>query len=132
MSRAATLIILMLLIFFGTAQAEDQLQLNTAACNEMKDADATLNQVYKKVLAKYQDDEVFINKFVAAQKKWIEFRDAYVDSMYIPEKQDSYGTVFSMCRCYFLEKIINDRVKQLQVWLEGISEGDVCTGSVNQ
>ncbi len=68
MSRAATLIILMLLIFFGTAQAEDQLQLNTAACNEMKDADATLNQVYKKVLAKYQDDEIFINKFVAAQK----------------------------------------------------------------
>jgi uncharacterized protein YecT (DUF1311 family) len=130
--RIVPLILFVTTIICGAAQADTQLQMNTAACNEMTNADANLNQVYKKVLAKYKDDELFTNKFIAAQKKWMEFRDAYVDSMYIPENRDSYGSVFSMCQCNFLEKIINDRVKQLQVWLNGIEEGDVCTGSVSQ
>lgn len=130
--KIASSVLFITTIICGAAQADTQLQMNTAACNEMNNADATLNQVYKNVLAKYKDDELFTNKFIAAQKKWMEFRDAYVDSMYIPENRDSYGSVFSMCQCNFLENIINDRVKQLQVWLNGIEEGDVCTGSVSQ
>jgi len=119
-------------IMCSAAYAETQVEMTATACNEMDKADAQLNQVYKKVLAKYQNDQMFINKFITAQKKWIAFRDAYADSMYIPENKESYGSVFPMCHCAFLQNITNDRVKQLQVWLNGIEEGDVCTGSVSQ
>ncbi|WP_298627197.1 lysozyme inhibitor LprI family protein [uncultured Legionella sp.] len=130
--RSVLSLVFLMTIICNAVKAETQLQMNTAACNEMKNADTRLNQVYKKVLEKYADDKMFINKFVIAQQKWIAFRDAYVDSMYIPENKDSYGSVFSMCQCTFLENIINDRIKQLQVWLNGIEEGDVCSGSVSQ
>jgi hypothetical protein len=35
-----------------------------------------------------------------------------------------------MCVARFLEQLTNERIKYLKVWLDGIAEGDYCTGSV--
>ena len=127
------LLILFIMLFAMTvARAETQMDLNNEACEALQKADNELNQVYQNILMKYKTDQVFINKFVNAQRKWIEFKDAYVDSMYIPEYQDTYGSVLPMCKCYLIEHITEARTKQLKVWIDGIEEGDVCTGSVNQ
>ena len=116
--------------FLNPLMAETQYELNKAACDQLKQADNDLNKVYQQVLSGYKNDKVFINQFITAQKKWIEFRDAYVASMYIPQYRDNYGSIMPMCQCYFIEKITTDRTKQLRVWLDGVTEGDACIGSV--
>jgi hypothetical protein len=35
-----------------------------------------------------------------------------------------------MCVLFYLEKLTLERIKTLKVWIDGIEEGDVCTGSV--
>jgi uncharacterized protein YecT (DUF1311 family) len=130
MMKRITSLLLLLFCYFNPVMAETQYELNKAACDQLQQADNSLNKVYKQILSNYKDDTVFINQFVTAQKKWIEFRDAYVASVYIPQNRDSYGSVFPMCQCYFLEHITSDRIKQLRVWLDGVTEGDVCIGSV--
>jgi uncharacterized protein YecT (DUF1311 family) len=116
---------------FSPLRADTQFQLNETACNTQKKSDELLNITYQKILVKYRQDKLFIEQLVKAQKKWIEFRDAYVASRYLPQRSDLYGSVFPMCQCYFIENIINERIKQLKVWLDGIPEGDVCIGSVS-
>jgi uncharacterized protein YecT (DUF1311 family) len=109
--------------------AQTQLELNHSACGELKHADRKLNQVYQQIITKHSNDTIFITHFKEAQRKWIAFRDAYVDSMYIPEYYTTYGSIRPLCQCYFIEKITNDRLKQLQLWTDGVEEGDACVGS---
>lgn len=126
------ILILLCMVLWGISplNAETQYQLNEAACNEQKKADDLLNVTYQKILAKYREDKLFTDQMIKAQKKWIEFRDAYVASRYIPQRNDLYGSASPMCQCYFMATVINDRIKQLKVWLDGIPEGDICIGSV--
>ncbi len=113
------------------AVAQTQMELNQDACNQLKQADKKLNQVYQQILADHQDDKIFINHFKEAQRKWVAFRDAYADSMYIPEYAQNYGSVMPMCQCYFLENNTNERIKQLKLWIDGVEEGDSCVGSTS-
>lgn len=123
-------ILLVFICFINPLWAETQYELNKAACDQLQKADAALNAVYQKIIASYKEDKVFINQLVTAQKKWLEFRDAYVATRFIPQYRDTYGSILSMCQCNMLEKITSDRTKQLQIWLDGVSEGDVCIGSI--
>ncbi|RUR12485.1 lysozyme inhibitor LprI family protein [Legionella sp. km772] len=111
------------------ALAQTQTELNQSACKELKQADKELNQIYQQVLAYHQEDKTFINHFKDAQRKWVAFRDAYTDSMYIPEYYQNYGSVMPMCQCYFLEQVTKERLKQLRAWVDGVEEGDACVGS---
>ena len=45
-------------------------------------------------------------------------------------KRGQYGSVYPMCVSYFLKELTEERTEKLKVWLIGIEEGDVCTGSV--
>lgn len=125
------ILIIIFLSGLSFALLASQADLNKAACDEFQKADANLNDVYQQVLNNYKNDKPFIERFVMAQKKWIQFRDAYVDSMYVPEHKNEYGSVLPMCECYFIEQITKDRINQLRVWIKGTEEGDVCTGSTN-
>jgi uncharacterized protein YecT (DUF1311 family) len=113
------------------AIAQTQLELNQSACDELKQADSQLNKIYQQVLSAHQDDQIFISRFKEAQRKWVEFRDAYTESMYIPEYNNTYGSVLPMCQCYFVEHLTNERIKQLKVWIDGVEEGDSCVGSTS-
>ena len=35
-----------------------------------------------------------------------------------------------MCEASYLDELTKSRIKTLKVWLDGIEEGDVCSGSV--
>ncbi len=113
------------------AAAQTQADLNDEACGAYKRADAKLNGVYKQILAKYKSDATFLASLRTAQRAWLAFRDAHLDSLY-PEKdkQTQYGSIYPTCACGVLAELTDARTAQLQVWLQGVEEGDMCSGSV--
>ncbi|MBI1929685.1 DUF1311 domain-containing protein [Candidatus Poribacteria bacterium] len=101
------------------------------ACEEFQKTDAELNKMYKQILDVYKDNTLFINKLKIAQRAWINFRDAHVESLYPgDDKLLLYGSVYPMCRCIVLNTLTRQRIEQLQQWLAGTEEGDVCSGSI--
>lgn len=113
------------------SSAQTQAEMNEAACAKYKSADAEMNAVYQQVLNKYKSETVFLAKFKTAQRAWIAFRDAHLESLYPePNKLQAYGSVHSVCRCGVLTELTAQRTKQLKQWLNGAEEGDVCSGSV--
>lgn len=108
-----------------------QQELNKESCNKFKKIDSELSVNYKKILVLYQSDQKFIDKFKLAQKQWLAYRDAHLDSIYPDEDSHvAYGSINPMCRCMILEELTKDRIKQINVWLDGIEEGDACAGSI--
>jgi len=109
----------------GQSQAEK----NPDDCDFTK-ADAKLNKVYQQVLVEYRQDKIFIEKLKIAQRAWLVFRDAHLDSIYPASGQRTYGSVSPMCRCLIIVQLTEERTKTLQQWIDGTIEGDVCAGSV--
>jgi uncharacterized protein YecT (DUF1311 family) len=103
-----------MIVFFvcATVKAQTQLEINEKNCNEYKKADEQLNKVYGQILSKYKDDKLFIDKLKIAEKAWITFRDAHLDSIF-PEndKQLNYGSVYPTCRCIELTEITEQRIR---------------------
>lgn len=113
------------------ALAQTQADLNRDACAAYEKADAQMNSVYRQILNQYKTEAVFIAKLKTAQRAWVAFRDAHLESVYPePNKLAAYGSVNPMCRCKVLAELTADRTKALKKWLDGIDEGDVCSGSV--
>lgn len=106
---------------------QSQAGLNQCASLTAHSADAELNRVYAKVLAANTQDKVFLDKLKASQRAWIVFRDAQIAARY-PSPAD-YGSVLPMCQSGEYEQLTRDRIKQLQAWITGVEEGDVCAGS---
>ena len=95
---------------------------------ELKKIDDQLNTIYKNVMQIYKSDTLFIKKMKAAELAWIEFRDRHVEAMVALVGGDS-----KMAESMAInEKIIltQDRVYNLERWIEGTEEGDVCRGSI--
>jgi uncharacterized protein YecT (DUF1311 family) len=73
----------------------------------------------------------FLQKLKAAQRLWIAFRDAHLESLYpAGDKQLEYGSAYGACRCLALVELTNRRLEELKVWLRGVPEGETCKGSV--
>jgi uncharacterized protein YecT (DUF1311 family) len=123
------LFISMLFAFAGhSTYAQSQLALNMKAGNDYEKADKELNVVYRRILKEYAAQPVFIKKLKVAQRLWVQLRDAEVAARY-PEREN-YGSGVAMCESTYLEMLTRERIKFLRVWLTGIAEGDVCSGSV--
>ncbi len=106
-------------------KAQTQLDLNECANLEYGSADKELNRVYQSVIRKHKDDGVFINKLKQAQQAWIKFRDAEMEAVF----PHNYGSASSMCWSLLKTSMTVKRMKQLRIWLDGVEEGDVCSGS---
>ncbi|HXD30242.1 MAG TPA: lysozyme inhibitor LprI family protein [Pyrinomonadaceae bacterium] len=138
MNRLLVLFAMLLLTVPTLAEAipahrstQNQMELNEKACAAYKKADAKMNAIYKKILNDYRKDRLFVQKMRAAQRAWLVFRDAHLESMYpAVDKRAAYGSVQPMCHCMELEKITDERAKVLKQWTDGIEEGDVCGGSI--
>ena len=111
--------------------AQTQSEMNSDEYQKYIKADKELNQVYGQILKDYKNDPVFISKLKIAQNLWIKFRDAEMNALF-PEndKQLNYGSVFPMCWNIHLTSLTKERIKTLKIWVIGIEEGDVCSGSV--
>ncbi|MEK7990961.1 MAG: lysozyme inhibitor LprI family protein [Thiotrichaceae bacterium] len=112
-------------------KATTQVEINRCAYDDYEKADVELNSVYREILATYSDDALFIKKLKAAQRAWMIFRDAHLEALYSEEdKRFAYGSIYPTCSNNDSTKLIKQRIIQLQQWLTGVSEGDVCSGSV--
>ena len=110
--------------------SQTQLEMNNEASDSYKKADKELNAVYKAILNEYKSDTIFVKNLKASQKIWIAFRDAELRVKYPETEPGYYGSVYSLCVSSYLEKLTRERIKTLQQWIDGIEEGDVCSGSI--
>lgn len=124
------LFILLLVISLPTV-AQNQQELNDEAYNSYKKADKELNRIYQQVLTEYRSDSLFIKNLKNSQRIWITFREAELKTRY-PDRPDpsDYGSCQPMCVSSYLAKLTKERIGTLKVWLEGIKEGDVCSGTI--
>jgi uncharacterized protein YecT (DUF1311 family) len=128
--RTLTAIVLTLLCSH-VPQAQTQAQMNRDACDEYRKADVEMNSVYGQILKSYERDTPFIEKLKKAQRAWLLFRDAHLESLYpAQDKLAAYGSVNEMCRCTVLAELTSQRTKVLKRWVTGVQEGDVCSGSI--
>ncbi len=78
-------------------KAHTQAELNSCASDEAKRTDLELNSVYHQLLAKAKSTPGATEKVEAAERAWVQFRDAYIAAMFPTEdKQLSYGTMYPM------------------------------------
>jgi len=110
--------------------AQTQGDLNQRACNEYKRADAELNKLYERILSENRADTVFVRKMRAAQRAWVSYRDAHLESLYPAADKREYGSVHPMCHCMSLTEITKKRTNELRRWVQGVPEGEVCAGSI--
>ena len=123
--------VIALLLACASASSQTQARMNEDACRAYQEADAEMNKLYQQVLSEYKAETVFVQKLKAAQRLWLAFRNAHVESLYPkPNKVAEYGTVYPTCRCQALTEITTARTEALRRWIKGGEEGDTCTGSI--
>lgn len=111
-------------------KANTQLEINLCDNNEQSIADKELNLIYQAVLKKHQSNKKFIEKLKTSQRAWVKWRDAEMEALF-PEHDEPgfYGSSFSSCWSNQLAALTRARNSQLLIWLEGVEEGEICSGS---
>jgi uncharacterized protein YecT (DUF1311 family) len=112
------------------ARAQTQGEMNAETAGEFQAADKQLNSIYQEILSNYADDEAFIASLKEAQRCWIAFRDAQLKMKYPDREPGYYGSILPSCEAMYLAELTQERIKTLQVWIDGVQEGDVCAGTV--
>ena len=123
------LLILLSLPFIGFGQTGINTEEYT---NQLyKNSDAELNKVYREILKEYSNDTIFIKALRISQRNWIKFRDSELKMKY-PDRGSSgmYGSIHTLCISNYLAELTERRTERLKVWITGIEEGDVCSGTV--
>lgn len=126
-SKLKALFTILLLMSFGSvstraqkpkkpdpcAEPQTQVEMNQCAVNAYKAADAELNQVYKQLVAKLDDEEKAQLK--EAQNAWIKYRDANCDFV-----ADQYkgGTMRPMIYAGCLQDVTKKRTTELKTQIE--------------
>jgi uncharacterized protein YecT (DUF1311 family) len=78
----------------------------------------------------YSEDTAFVRNLKNAQRIWIQFRDAEMKAMYPDREAGYYGSIQPVCWYNEMTDLTNDRLKRLKIWIDGVSDGDLCSGSV--
>ncbi len=106
---------------------QTQSSMNESASRGARQADAKLNETYRRVLATLNPTAK--QKLVLAQRAWIAFRDAELAAEWPVGKGETaqvlYGSVFGMCVANRYEELTAARTEQLRRLLKS-EEGDVC------
>lgn len=113
-------------VCFGQTQKE----LNENASKDFQKTDKELNAVYQKILKEYSKDIAFIKNLKNSQRVWIQFRDAEMKTKYPDKERGYYGSMQPMCWNTYMTELTEERIKKLKVWLTGVEEGVLCSGSV--
>tara|TARA_B100000902_G_scaffold372366_1_gene399329 strand:+ start:696 stop:1094 length:399 start_codon:yes stop_codon:yes gene_type:complete len=105
-------------------------EMKLEASEIYKNADNELNEVYQKIIEEYSYDTIFIEALRKAQRNWIKFRDSEINMKYPERTRNWYGSFHRTCVLYDLTEITRKRTETLNLWLIGIPEGDMCSGSI--
>lgn len=95
----------------------DQAQMNQCAYEEFLKADKELNRVYRQLRAKKKDDKFFLKKLTIAQRAWIQFRDAELESIFPcknEQKQMCYGSMYELLFYGTKAQMTKQRLKELR------------------
>jgi len=130
MKNTITILAIFTLFAASLAQAQTQSEMNAEAAAEFNGVDEQLNSIYQQILSDYADDEVFIASLKEAQRSWVVFRDAQLKMRYPDREPGYYGSILPLCEMTYLTELTQDRIKALQVWIDGVQEGDMCAGTV--
>ena len=108
-----------------------QLDMNIESNQEFEKMNLEMNQIINQIIDEYKYEKEFIQKLKLSQTAWEKFRDAQLEALYpAKNKRQKYGSVYPMCYSSTKAELTYKRIEQLNIWLEGIEEGDVCSGSV--
>jgi uncharacterized protein YecT (DUF1311 family) len=100
-------------------------------CPRYREADAEMNKVYQQIFKAYKPTGPFLQKLKTAQRAWLTYRDAHLESLYpATDKQTAYGSAYRDCACQAMAELTARRTEELHRWVKGTYEGDVCSGSV--
>jgi uncharacterized protein YecT (DUF1311 family) len=103
------------------------LAVSLAHADSFPQADRDLNLVYSQVRVKNAADPALLARLKTSQLAWLKWRDAEVLAMY-PDPSD--GSAIPGCIADMKARLTRERIRQLQKWVTGIAEGDVCAGSL--
>lgn len=120
----------LLILFSNYSFSQTQLEMNKAEHKNFLKADKELNQVYQSILNEYKSDSIFIKNLKAAQRLWVQYRDAEMEMMYPNRGPGYYGSIHPMCWAIYKTEITTERTKKLRMWLTGQEEGDSCSPSI--
>jgi len=111
--------------------SQTQKELNKEICEDMVKLEKELEIVVEKIRKKYSDDTLFIIKLELSQKQWIKYREAQIELKFpARDKHYEYGSMYPTCYCLEKISITQKRIHELEMWVNGVIEGDVCPGSV--
>ena len=126
-SKPKTVLTILLLLSFGSvstnaqkpkksdpcANPQSQAEMNQCAANDYIAADAVLNQVYQKLVAKLDEDEKAQLK--EAQNAWLKYRDTNCDFV---ADQFKGGTMRPMIYAGCLADVTKKRTSELRTQIE--------------
>ena len=95
----------------------NQLQMNACARDDFAKADKELNQIYQSLIKKEADDPLFVRKLRIAQKSWLAFRDADLESVFACSDNDvriCWGSMYPMSFLSRKAELTRERAKNLQ------------------
>src|ERR1700757_5109792 len=124
------LLTFILIAAYSFCFSQTQTEMNETAYKNYQQADKELNITYQKILKEYKTDTAFIKNLKAAQRIWVQFRDAEVKALYPDREPGYYGSIQPLCKYNYLTEFTAERTKRLKTWLDGVEEGDMCSGSV--
>ena len=128
MKRIISINVLILIASFSFAQ--NQVELNKDANNQFEKADKELNKIYNTILKSYRSDTVFIKNLKRSQKLWVQLRDVEMIVKFPDREHKYYGSVQPMCWSLYKAELTTRRLSELKLWVNGVEEGDVCSGTV--
>jgi uncharacterized protein YecT (DUF1311 family) len=109
----------------------DQTQsgMNQESTAEYQRADAEMNRVYRQALERLKPNLAASEDLKKAQRAWVAFRDAHLESIYPTRSLTESGSLTATCRATELQELTLARLAQLRTFAEGIAEGDGCAGT---
>ncbi len=102
--------------------AQSQMEMNERAGNDFTKADKSLNEIYKKLMAKISPEGQA--RLQDVEKVWIQFRD---EECAFETLGTVEGSIHPMVLLYCKGRLTNQRIKDLDAQLN-CKEGDVSCG----
>lgn len=89
-----------------------------------------LNRVFDAILLEYKSQKTLVKNLKISQRLWTNYMEAQMLTRFPEDEESREYSAFDLCWFTYREELIQNRTKELQVWLDGFPEGDVCSGTV--
>jgi len=103
-------------------KADTQTAINACANEEASRVEVELNEIYQRLLVAARGEPRAVEKLLAAEKAWIDYRDAYMNARYLAEdKQAEYGSIFPAEFALIRAKLTKQHIEALRDLLKHYS-----------